>query len=137
MKTKTTKKKELTYNWHILDAKDQVLGRLATQVATLLTGKHKTNYSPNIITGDKVIILNSDLISLTGNKVEDKKYYTHSGYPKGLKERNAAYFLEKDSTYIVKTAISGMLPKNKLRKKYLANLYVYKGQEHPHHGQIK
>ena len=137
MKTETISKKKIETNWHLFDAKDFVLGRLSTKVAGILMGKEKTTYSPNLITGDKVVIINSDKIQVTGKKLADKLYRRHSGYGGGFKERNLEYYMKKDSTFVIKEAISGMLPKNKLREKLMLNLYVYKSEEHPHAGQIK
>lgn len=137
MKTETVSSKDIITNWHLFDAKDFVLGRLSTKVAEILMGKTKTNYSPNLVTGDKVVIVNSNKIQITGNKLEDKLYRRHSGYGGGFKERNLEYYMKKDSTFVLKESISGMLPKNKLREKLLLNLYIYKGEEHPHTAQIK
>ncbi len=137
MKTETISKKQIKQDWHLFDAKDFVLGRLSTKVASILMGKEKTTYSPNLVSGDKVVIINSDKIQVTGKKLSDKLYRRHSGYGGGFKERNLEYFMKKDSTFVIKEAVSGMLPKNKLRDKLMLNLYVYKGEEHPHAGQVK
>lgn len=136
MKTVTPKEKQLVTNWHLFDAKDFVLGRLSTKVAQILMGKEKTDFVPNLVNGDKVVIINSDKVKITGNKLEDKLYRRHSGYGGGFKEYNLSYYMKKDSTFVIRESISGMLPKNKLRDKLLNNLYIYKGEEHPHSGQI-
>ncbi|PIR43707.1 50S ribosomal protein L13 [candidate division WWE3 bacterium CG10_big_fil_rev_8_21_14_0_10_32_10] len=137
MKTTVTKKSEITQDWHLLDASDLTLGRLSTQATSFLLGKGKTNYTPNMVCGDKVVVVNSDKLKLTGNKVENKMYYRHSGHARGLKSANVSYYLKKDSTFILRNSISGMLPKNRLRDVFLKNLYIYKGAEHPHVAQIK
>lgn len=136
MKTVTPKKKQLTANWHLFDAKNFVLGRLSTEVASLLMGKNKTDFVPNLINGDKVVIINSDKIKVTGTKLSDKLYRRHSGYGGGFREYNLAYYMKKDSTFVIRESVKGMLPKNKLRDHLLNNLYIYKGEEHPHAGQI-
>ncbi|NCT55473.1 50S ribosomal protein L13 [bacterium] len=136
MKTTETKKQDLNYNWYLLDASTKSVGRIATEAASILLGKHKVNYSPTLNTGDKVVIINSKKLVLTGKKVTDKMYYRHSGYAGGLKERNAEYYLNMNPNFIIQTAVSGMLPSNRLAKIRMANLYIYEGSEHPHQGQI-
>ncbi len=135
-KTHSVKKKDINPNWHLIDANGEVLGRLATKVSTLLIGKHKTNFSSHINVGDKVIIVNGEKIKVTGKKLSQKMYYRHSGYPKGLKEENLSGLLERKPTEVIRKAVWGMLPVNKLRNHRMLNLYVYKGNEHPHKGQI-
>ena len=121
--------------WFIIDAADQVLGRLATKVATLLTGKHKAGYAPFLITGDHVVIINADKIRLTGQKLDQKIYYRHTGYPGGLKQESARRMFESRPERLIVEAVLGMLPKNKLRKRMAKRLRVYAGAEHPHRAQ--
>ena len=121
--------------WFIIDAADQVLGRLASRVATLLSGKHKAFYAPFLITGDHVVIINADKIKLTGQKLDQKIYYRHTGYPGGLKQVSARRIFESRPERIIEEAVLGMLPKNKLRKKMARRLRVYAGTEHPHGAQ--
>src|SRR5690625_800030 len=116
--------------WLVVDAEDETLGRLASEVATLLRGKHKPTYTPHVDTGDYVIIVNAEKIELTGNKLNDKMYYSHSGYPGGLKERNASEMLAKHPERLLEIAIKGMLPKGKLGRKMAKKLFVYEGPEH-------
>ncbi len=121
--------------WFIIDAADQVLGRLATKVATLLSGKHKAGYAPFLITGDHVVIINADKIRLTGQKLDQKIYYRHTGYPGGLKQVSARRMFESRPERLIQEAVLGMLPKNKLRKRMAKRLRVYAGAEHPHRAQ--
>ena len=121
--------------WFIIDAADQVLGRLATKVATLLSGKHKAGYAPFLITGDHVVIINADKIRLTGHKLDQKIYYRHTGYPGGLKQVSARRMFESRPERLIEEAVLGMLPKNKLRKRMAKRLRVYAGTEHPHRAQ--
>lgn len=118
--------------WWVVDAKGQTLGRLATQLATLLRGKHKPVFTPHVDTGDFVIVINSDHIEMSGNKWAEKRYYRHSRYFGGLKSLTAAEQKEKDSTFIIKEAVEGMLPNNKLARDLIKKLNVYAGGEHPH-----
>jgi len=123
------------HKWFVVDAADLVLGRLSTEVATLLRGKHKPTFTPHVDCGDYVIIVNAEKVVLTGNKLEDKKYYRHSGYPGGLKTRNAKKMLELQPQKVLEASIRGMLPKGKLGDKMYGKLYVYAGAEHPHQAQ--
>ena len=125
----------IQHKWYVVDAADLVLGRLSTEVATLLRGKHKPTFTPHVDCGDYVIIVNAELVKLTGNKLEDKKYYRHSGYPGGLKTRNAKTMLELQPQKVLEASIRGMLPKGKLGDKMYGKLYVYAGSEHPHAAQ--
>ena len=125
----------IQHKWYVVDAADLVLGRLSTEVATLLRGKHKPTFTPHVDCGDYVIIVNAELVKLTGNKLEDKKYYRHSGYPGGLKTRNAKTMLELQPQKVLEASIRGMLPKGKLGDKMYGKLYVYAGSEHPHQAQ--
>ena len=122
-------------NWYVIDAADQVLGRLATRVATLLGGKHKPGYAPFLVTGDHVVIINAGKVRLTGQKLDQKLYRWHTGYPGGLKEVSARRLYETRPERIIREAVLGMLPKNKLRKKLAKRLRIYAGSEHPHAAQ--
>ena len=137
MNQKTTLKKDsqIKHNWYIVDATDQILGRLATKVADVLRGKNAVDYSPHQDQGNFVCVINAEKIKVTGNKAEDKMYYKHTGYVGNLKEINFSKKLEKEAEEIIVKAISRMLPKNKLAKVQLERLKVYKGEEHPHTGQ--
>lgn len=121
--------------WFVVDATDQVIGRLSTEVATILRGKHKPTFTPHVDCGDYIIIINAEKVAYTGNKLQDKKYYSHSGYPGGLKVRNLKTMLEKQPTKVLEKAIRGMLPKNKLGENMYRKLFVYAGAEHPHQAQ--
>jgi large subunit ribosomal protein L13 len=132
MKTWTAKDSEVKRQWWIIDAEGKTLGRLATQIATVLRGKNKPIFTPHVDTGDFVVVINSKKIKLTGNKLLQKKYYTHSRFFGSLKEFSAQQILEKDSTFLVTEAVEGMLPNNKLATQILRKLKVYEGAEHPH-----
>ena len=121
--------------WYVVDATDLVLGRLSTEVAVLLRGKHKPTYTPHVDCGDYVIIVNAEKIALTGNKLNDKLYYRHSGYPGGLKTRTAKKMLELQPQKVVEASIRGMLPHNRLGDDMYRKLYVYCGPDHPHQAQ--
>jgi ribosomal protein L13, bacterial type len=121
--------------WHVIDAADVVLGRLASQAAILLRGKHKPTFAPNVDTGDFVIIINADKVALTGAKLEKKKAYTHSGFPGGLKTTSYTELMAKSPTKAVEKAITGMIPHNSLGRQQLTKLKVYAGPEHPHAAQ--
>ncbi|MTB70468.1 50S ribosomal protein L13 [Arsenicicoccus cauae] len=135
MRTYTPKPGEVTRTWHVIDATDVVLGRLAVQAATLLRGKHKATFAPHVDMGDFVIIINAEKVALTGAKLEKKMAYRHSGYPGGLKSQSYAELLDKDPTRAVEKAIRGMLPKNSLARQQLTKLKVYTGDKHPHQAQ--
>lgn len=135
MKTYSPKPSEITHDWYIVDADGQTLGRLATQVATYLLGKHKVRFAAHIDAGDNIVIINAEKIAVTGNKLEDKKYFRHSGYPGGIKETNLATLLERHPTQAIEKAVAGMLPKNRLQDDRLRRLKIYAGTEHPHAGQ--
>ena len=134
MKTFTPKPADLTHDWYVIDATDVVLGRLATQAATLLRGKNKPTYAPHAYSGNHVIILNADKIALTGNKL-GKELYMHSGRPGGLRRDSYAQLLKTNPERIIKSAIKGMLPKNRLGAQMYRKLSVYAGPEHPHAAQ--
>jgi large subunit ribosomal protein L13 len=133
--TPYSKLSDFKREWYVVDAEGQVLGRLATQIANVLRGKNKPTFNAHIDCGDNVIIINTDKIVLTGKKMDQKLYRRHSGYLGNLKTQTAKEVMEKHPTRIVEKAISGMLPKNKLRKHYLSKLHLYAGPEHKHAGQ--
>lgn len=135
MKTEVAKSETVKRDWYLVDAQDLVLGRLASQIANVLRGKNKAIYTPSVDTGDFVIVVNADKIALTGRKLSDKIYYSHSGFPGGLKEITAGKLLEKKPEDIIKTAVKGMLPKNKLARHMLKKLKIYAGASHPHDAQ--
>ena len=122
-------------NWLLIDARGKTLGRLATQIADILRGKRKPEYTPHIDTGDFVVVVNAREIAVTGNKREDKKYYRHSGYPGGIKERSLDDMLERRPEEVIRLAVKGMLPRNRLARKQLTKLKVYAGPDHPHAAQ--
>lgn len=135
MSTYSPKPGDITQNWHVIDAEDVVLGRLAVSVATLLRGKHKATFAPHVDGGDFVVVVNASKIALTGNKRNDKMAYRHSGRPGGLKSVPYGELLEKDPRRAVELAVWGMLPKNRLSRKMMKKLKVYAGPEHPHGAQ--
>ncbi len=135
MSTYSPKPGEVTRNWHVIDADDVVLGRLAVTAATLLRGKHKAQFAPHVDTGDFVVVVNASKVALTGNKRTDKLAYRHSGRPGGLKSISYGELLEKDPRKAVEKAVWGMLPKNKLSRQLIKKLKVYAGPEHPHTAQ--
>ena len=135
MRTYIAKEKDIQRAWHVVDAKDQVLGRLATKVATILMGKNKVIYSPHQDTGDEVIVINAKLIKTTGNKLEQKEYKRYSAYPGGLNRETLATVMKKSPERVIIHAIHGMLPKSKLGAKLLKKLRVYPGEVHPHQAQ--
>jgi large subunit ribosomal protein L13 len=135
MKTFMANENTIKREWFVVDAAGKRLGRLATEVATVLRGKHKPTYTPHVDCGDYVIIVNADKIELTGNKWEDKKYYTHSNYPGGLKEKSAEVLMQEKPTRMVELAVKGMLPKTKLGNQMYKKLFVYAGPEHKHSAQ--
>ncbi|HJO33611.1 MAG: 50S ribosomal protein L13 [Anaerolineales bacterium] len=134
-KTYVTKAGDIEREWIVLDASGQTLGRLATRIATLLRGKHKPLYAPNLDTGDFVVVVNSGRIAVTGNRLDDKLYRRHTGYPGGLKEITLGRMLEKHPERVIWFAVKGMLPKNKLGRQMLKKLKIYAGAEHPHAAQ--
>jgi len=135
MSTPFPSAKDIERNWWTLDADGQVVGRLATRVARLLMGKHKPGYTPFLDTGDHVVIVNAEKVVLTGNKAEEKKYRTHSGYPGGVHEKTAAQVLADKPERVVESAVRGMLPKNSLGRQMYRKLRVYAGPDHPHEAQ--
>jgi large subunit ribosomal protein L13 len=135
MKTYHTPVKEIERKWFVVNAEDKVLGRLASEIATRLRGKHKPNFSPHMDVGDFVVVVNADKVKLTGNKLDGKVYYRHSGYIGGITEMTAKEVLEKKPTDLLKMAVRGMLSKNTLGRKQLKKLKIYTGNEHPHAAQ--
>ncbi|MGH3612763.1 MAG: 50S ribosomal protein L13 [Pseudonocardia sp.] len=135
MSTYSPKPGDITHAWHVIDATDVVLGRLATHAATLLRGKHKPTYAPHMDTGDFVVIVNAEKISVSGNKRETKFVYRHSGYPGGLRRRSVGEMIEKHPDWLVEKAIKGMLPKTRLGRAMGKKLKVYAGPSHPHSAQ--
>ncbi|NLE71101.1 MAG: 50S ribosomal protein L13 [Actinomycetales bacterium] len=135
MRTYTPKPGDVERTWHVIDATDVVLGRLATQAATLLRGKHKATYAPHVDTGDFVIVVNADKVALTGNKRDGKLAYRHSGYPGGLRAVPYGDLLAKRPERVIEKAVRGMLPKTSLGRAQLRKLKVYAGPEHPHAAQ--
>ena len=135
MKTTLAKPETTTHDWKIVDATDQILGRIAVDIANALRGRHKPTYTPHVDTGDYVIVTNAEKIKLTGNKEEQKKYMFYSGYMGNEKYRSVSDFREKRPEFIIQNAVKGMLPKNKLASQMLKKLKVYKGSEHPHEAQ--
>ncbi|HEV8154179.1 MAG TPA: 50S ribosomal protein L13 [Gaiellales bacterium] len=135
MKTYTAKPREIEQAWRLVDADGQILGRLATEIADTLRGKNKPAYTPHVDTGDFVIVVNAEKVRVTGKKLEQKIYYRHSGYPGGLRERTLAEQLARRPEEVIRKAVKGMLPKNKLAAAQLRKLKVYAGPEHPHAAQ--
>ena len=135
MNTYIVKEKDIVKEWHLINAENKILGRIASEIARILRGKHKPCFTPYLDTGDFVIVINADKILLTGNKLADKNYYKYSGYPGGLKTISAEKLLKKKPEELIRKAIKGMLPKNSLGRKMFKKLKVYKGSEHPHKAQ--
>ena len=135
MRTYSPKPGDITRQWHVIDATDVVLGRLATQAATLLRGKHKPTFAPHVDGGDFVVIINADKVALTGNKREDKLAYSHSGFPGGLSATSYTRLLDENPRKAVEKAVKGMIPHNKLGRQVIKKLKVYAGPEHPHAAQ--
>tara|TARA_B100001027_G_C16243531_1_gene320653 strand:- start:621 stop:1055 length:435 start_codon:yes stop_codon:yes gene_type:complete len=135
MKTYSLKKEDVSRDWFVLDASDRVLGRLATKIADRIRGKDKPSFTPHTDGGDYVIVVNAEKVKVTGSKFTDKKYYTHSLYPGGLKTRTFKDLNEKNPEKIIENAVKGMLPKNKLRKEIIKKLKVFRGPSHDHESQ--
>jgi large subunit ribosomal protein L13 len=135
MKTEVARKDEVTRDWYLVDVENRVLGRVATQIANVLRGKNKPTFTPSVDTGDFVVVVNADKIALTGNKLNDKIYYHHSEYPGGIKSITAGKLMEKKAEELIKKAVKGMLPKNKLSRHMIKKLKIYTGGEHPHKAQ--
>ncbi|MGI6036790.1 MAG: 50S ribosomal protein L13 [Limnochordia bacterium] len=133
--TYMAKPQTVARRWYVVDADGKTLGRLASQIATILRGKHKPTYTPHVDTGDFVIVVNAEKIRLTGRKLEDKKYYYHTQYPGGLRVRTAAQLLDRKPTKVLELAVKGMLPRNRLGRQMIKKLKIYAGPEHPHGAQ--
>jgi large subunit ribosomal protein L13 len=134
--TQVAKEGEFTRDWYLIDVENKVLGRVATEIASILRGKKKPIYTPSVDTGDFVIVINAEKIALTGNKAADKTYYSHSGFPGGIKSVSAGKLLEKKPEELLRTAVKGMLPKNKLARHMLSKLKIYAGTAHPHKARM-
>ena len=132
MKTYSAKTSEIERQWYLVDAEGQTLGRLATRIADTLRGKRKAEFTPHVDTGDFVIVVNAEKIAVTGNKLQAKMYYRHSGYPGGLRSRTLAEQLDRRPTEVLRIAVKGMLPKNRLARQQITKLKIYAGPEHPH-----
>lgn len=135
MKTLVPKADEIKRDWWIVDAKDQILGQIATKIADKLRGKDKPIFTPYLDCGDFVIVINCEKVKLTGQKLDKKMYYHHTGFPGGIREASAKVMLEKHPDQVISLAVNGMLPKNKLRKPFMTKLHVYVGETHPHTAQ--
>jgi large subunit ribosomal protein L13 len=135
MKTWTAKPGEIERRWYVVDAEGKTLGRLATQIADTLRGKTKPQYTPHVDTGDFVVVVNAEKVAVTGNKLDDKLYYRHSGYPGGLRSRPLRDQLERRPTEVIRKAVKGMLPRNRLARQQLNKLKIYAGPNHPHEAQ--
>jgi large subunit ribosomal protein L13 len=135
MKTFSANPDKVRREWFVIDATDKVLGRLATEVARRLRGKHKPEYTPHVDTGDYIIVVNADKVRVTGNKTTDKLYHHHTGFPGGLKEINFEKLMAKDSTRVIESAVKGMLPKNPLGRAMYSKLKIFRGAEHVHQAQ--
>ena len=136
MKTYATKASDIERRWHLVDASDEILGRLATRIAGLLMGKHKPMFCRNLDVGDFVVVLNADKVRVTGNKMKQKIYYRHSGYPGGLKSVSLEKMMQTRPTRVIEHAVKGMLPRNRLNARMMKRLRVYAGDSHPHQAQI-
>ena len=135
MKTYSAKPGEIARDWYLVDADGQTLGRLATQIADRLRGKGKPQYTPHVDTGDFVVVVNAEKIAVTGNKLDQKIYYRHSGYPGGLRSRTLREQLERRPEEVLRKAVKGMLPRNRLARQQITKLKIYAGPEHPHEAQ--
>ena len=135
MKTQSFKKSDIKESWILVDAEHKTLGRLASSLASRLSGKHKPEYTPNADLGDYIVVVNAGKIIVTGNKLDQKKYYNHSGYPGGIKSKSLNEVLKSSAEDAIRMAVKGMLPKNKLGKKMLTKLKIYKDAKHPHQAQ--
>jgi large subunit ribosomal protein L13 len=135
MKTYNAKPGEVERRWYVVDADGQTLGRLATRIADTLRGKDKAQYTPHVDTGDFVVVVNAEKVRVTGNKLDQKRYYRHSGYPGGLRSRTLREQLDRRPTEVIRKAVKGMLPRNRLARQQLNKLKIYAGPEHPHEAQ--
>lgn len=137
MNTPTKSAKTINRAWHLIDLKGQTLGRVSTQIASLLMGKNKADFSPNLDMGDYVVAINADQIKVTGNKLADKIYYRHSGFPGGFRQATLGEKMQKDSTFVIRASVKGMLPKNKLQDPRLARLKIFTDSKHPYADKFK
>lgn len=135
MKTYSANKETVKRNWYVVDASDKVLGRMATEIANRLRGKHKAEYTPHVDTGDYIVVVNAEKVKVTGNKARDKMYYHYTGYPGGIKSITFEKLLDKAPEKAIEVAVKGMMPKNKLSRAMLSKLKVYAGNDHPHAAQ--
>ena len=135
MKTQSFKQSDIEQSWILVDAKDKTLGRLASTLASRLRGKHRPEYTPNVDLGDYIVVINANKINVTGDKLNQKNYFKHSGYPGGIKSRSLDEVIKKSPEDAIRMAVKGMLPKNKLGKKMLTKLKIYKDNDHPHQAQ--
>ena len=135
MKTFMLRKEDVEHKWYVIDAEGKTLGKVAALAASVLRGKNKPTYTPHVACGDNVIIINAEKVNLTGNKLDKKMYYNHSGYPGGLRERTARTMIERYPVEMVERAVKGMLPKNRLGRQIYRQLFVYAGSEHKHQAQ--
>ena len=135
MKTVSAKKDEVARQWYVVDARGQTLGRLSTEIANRLRGKHKASFTPHVDTGDYVIVINADKVKVTGRKAQDKMYYHHTGFPGGIKSISFEKLQDKAPERIIEAAVKGMMPKNKLSRAMMSKLKIYAGSEHPHGAQ--
>lgn len=135
MKTFSAKKESVTRSWYLVDATDKTLGRLSTEIANRLRGKHKPEYTPHVDTGDYIVVVNAEKIRVTGNKTTDKVYHHHTGYPGGIKSITFDKLVEKAPEQIIEKAVKGMMPKNKLSSAMMSKLKIYAGSDHPHSAQ--
>lgn len=135
MKTISAKKENVTRSWYVVDATDKTLGRLSTEIANRLRGKHKPEFTPHVDTGDYIVVVNAEKIVVTGNKTTDKLYHHHTGYPGGIKSISFDKLIDKAPERIIEKAVKGMMPKNKLSRSMMSKLKVYAGNEHPHSAQ--
>lgn len=135
MKTYTPKAREIEHNWYVVDAENRVLGRLASELAHILRGKHKPTYTPHLDCGDFVVVVNAEKVRFTGNKQTLKQYFSHSGYPGGIKFTTVDEMVQKHPERVILSAVKGMLPSNKIAKRQLKKLKVYAGPDHPHQAQ--
>jgi large subunit ribosomal protein L13 len=135
MRTVSAKKEEVTRQWYVVDAEGQTLGRLSTEIANRLRGKHKASFTPHVDTGDYVVVINAEKVKVTGRKAQDKMYYHHTGFPGGIKSISFEKLVDKAPERIIEVAVKGMMPKNKLSRAMLAKLKIYAGSKHPHEAQ--
>lgn len=135
MKTFTAKNESVRREWYVVDATDKTLGRLSTEIANRLRGKHKPEFTPHVDTGDYIVVVNAEKVQVTGNKASDKNYYHHTGFPGGIKSASFEQMIERHPERVIEAAVKGMMPKNKLSRAMLGKLKVYAGSEHPHTAQ--